>query len=599
MNEAGELETWEYLGGAWAAGSFSQVGAAKLSELGWDRGNGLIIGENIRFESGTYNNLTGEPLGNRTRLRTGLFSYVTNIVLGNGNYQIVQAFYYSEKDTPSWKRTVNVLSNEYQIEFGEGENYIALSFKKLDGSTLDYNSVRDMNISFGKNLLDRVDAAEKGLVELSSSVADVSKDTEKNSSEIEVLKTGIGLSTQEIDYSTHPSLFYSISDGSMKGGGYTCSDLYSLNGALNIKINARAQVNAAGVCFFSSDKAFISGINTMQGEEVELSPDDFPENAAYAGFSASTSYPYQSSITYVSKQQQGESAENAYASDVYKGKKLCTIGSSSTAPCEWQKHIVKWLGLEFSEEETKNGVGYVKVKSDEEYWIGTEYSLELPKNVTATTIDVSLNKDGSKTIEAWQDSGLGKWRRAFKLAEGGNIIKAGHGFNIFAYAFDIEYYNPDIVMIMCYNEINYMTADEPFGELGKITDAPAMSPNIKASIISSYKAVIEHIMKTLPGCEVVLVTTKLNTYQIYGATAEIDVGKVRESSRWKKDKAYHDAMYELSDYYGVKVIDLLENTGLTPWTVVPYMQALDNVHCNEEGQLHYIANNLYKGYLSS
>ena len=33
LDDGGKLQTWEYLGGAWAAGSFSQVGAAKLSEL--------------------------------------------------------------------------------------------------------------------------------------------------------------------------------------------------------------------------------------------------------------------------------------------------------------------------------------------------------------------------------------------------------------------------------------------------------------------------------------------------------------------------------------------------------------------------------------
>ena len=33
LDDGGKLQTWEYLGGAWAAGSFSQVGAGKLSEL--------------------------------------------------------------------------------------------------------------------------------------------------------------------------------------------------------------------------------------------------------------------------------------------------------------------------------------------------------------------------------------------------------------------------------------------------------------------------------------------------------------------------------------------------------------------------------------
>lgn len=61
LDDGGKLQTWEYLGGAWAAGSFSQVGAAKLSELGKDIGIITInvnkayndISLNVSLESGT------------------------------------------------------------------------------------------------------------------------------------------------------------------------------------------------------------------------------------------------------------------------------------------------------------------------------------------------------------------------------------------------------------------------------------------------------------------------------------------------------------------------------------------------------------------
>ena len=46
LDEGGRLQTWEYLGGAWAAGSFSQVGAAKLSELEYEKVN-LNPGKNL------------------------------------------------------------------------------------------------------------------------------------------------------------------------------------------------------------------------------------------------------------------------------------------------------------------------------------------------------------------------------------------------------------------------------------------------------------------------------------------------------------------------------------------------------------------------
>lgn len=44
-------------------------------------------------------------------------------------------------------------------------------------------------------------------------------------------------------------------------------------------------------------------------------------------------------------------------------------------------------------------------------------------------------------------------------------------------------------------------------------------------------------------------------------------------------------------------MDLLHNTGLTPWTIVPYMIDVDNVHCNNDGQKFYIAKNIHRQYV--
>ena len=53
LDDGGKLQTWEYLGGAWAAGSFSQVGVAKFSELGYGlSGDAYVEKEMSVFVSG-------------------------------------------------------------------------------------------------------------------------------------------------------------------------------------------------------------------------------------------------------------------------------------------------------------------------------------------------------------------------------------------------------------------------------------------------------------------------------------------------------------------------------------------------------------------
>lgn len=248
--------------------------------------------------------------------------------------------------------------------------------------------------------------------------------------------------------------------------------------------------------------------------------------------------------------------------------------------------------MNFDNVENQNGKGYVRIADKSTYWVGLEYSEALPDGVT----EGSMSASGTK-ISIWTDGSDNIWRKAFQTSTGGESFIANGTLNLYAKSFDVKWYQPNVVFIMCYNEINAMTTAAPYGSLGTIDDEPVFTPNTSASIYASYKGVIEYITKNIPMCEIVLVSTKLNTYEVYG-DANSTMSEIRNSERYKKDKIYHDAVKEIAEYYGIKFVDLFHNTGLTPWSIVDYMQGLTDVHCNSKGQLEYIANNIYKGFIS-
>jgi len=80
LDEAGELETWEYQGGSWAVGSFSEVGANKFSKV--DKVNNYLLNSKLPITYGKNRYITGSEQKSRYINSNG------EIVEGNGNYAV-------------------------------------------------------------------------------------------------------------------------------------------------------------------------------------------------------------------------------------------------------------------------------------------------------------------------------------------------------------------------------------------------------------------------------------------------------------------------------------------------------------------------------
>ena len=517
----------------------------------------------LKIEKGSYNSEDGIPYATNTRLRTPIIPIESfdSISVKEG-FKIVQAFYYNSNESTSFSRRTDIVANQFEVLPKDGETHIALNFRK-DDSSATMNPIEDMGIVLNGGIFESI----KGL-----------KDSIYKTELVEFPLSG----------------YYNINTGNIDAGPYTCSKKYKISNVTKITCNVRGQGVAAGVAFFDRYEQLIIGYSTNYGEIFEIVKADFPKDAVYVAFSKRDGDEYAGS--YASLIGINISSDTDDESTIsfkrYYGKKMCTIGSSSTYPGEWQIHLADWLGFEFDSKENQLGVGYVRIESIDSYWMGLEYSDELPENVTQSTANMS-----GTDVSIWTDGNGNIWRKAFQTSKGGDTIKTNNSLNIFARAFDVKWYKPNVVFLMCYNEINYMTTEKPYGSLGTIDDEPVFTPNTSASIYASYKGIIEYITKNIPMCEIVLVSTKLNTYEIYG-DVNSTISDIRNSERYRKDKIYHDAVKEIAEYYGVKFVDLFHNTGMTPWSIVDYMQGLTNVHCNSKGQLEYIANNIYKGFMS-
>ena len=129
LDDGGKLQTWEYLGGAWAAGSFSQVGAGKLSEL--------TLGENLLETIPESQNLI-----NVRRARPGFInaggsisesdSYLYVIVPMNGND--ISVSFAGGQFLAAYDRygkfTHGVPANSKKLPFQTGDVYAGLCFGK-------------------------------------------------------------------------------------------------------------------------------------------------------------------------------------------------------------------------------------------------------------------------------------------------------------------------------------------------------------------------------------------------------------------------------------------------------------------------------------
>ena len=162
LNESGDTEKWEFGGGSWAVGGFSQVGAGKLTELDnkinlyftYEEGVGVIGKDGEVLESFTSFHYKVTPI---YYCKQGdVFRYKGN----NADSAIACAFYYNNKFV-SYLQTGNI--NEFtDIVIGEGINGVKFaSFNSISKDVIlevksSYflareNSIEDLENNIAKN----------------------------------------------------------------------------------------------------------------------------------------------------------------------------------------------------------------------------------------------------------------------------------------------------------------------------------------------------------------------------------------------------------------------------------------------------------------
>ncbi|PZP45043.1 MAG: hypothetical protein DI598_13860 [Pseudopedobacter saltans] len=194
----------------------------------------------------------------------------------------------------------------------------------------------------------------------------------------------------------------------------------------------------------------------------------------------------------------------------YAGKKLVFLGDSITAAGNIQPLLVKYTGLEWSQEENVNGLN--------------GYS---PMGVGGATI---VPKDTN---------------------------------SIHYRAFDVQHYNPDVIIVFGgQNDVGVRGWD--------INDAPYTDRVVNASVsfISAYKGIIQTLMQTCPNAKIVLVTIMHMYGKVPSASYPTYQDLINAENYGRLPTA--EATLAIGDFFSLPVVNLWFDSGVNWYNAVYY-----------------------------
>lgn len=124
------------------------------------------------------------------------------------------------------------------------------------------------------------------------------------------------------------------------------------------------------------------------------------------------------------------------------GKKLITIGDSITYQKRWQERLCDLTGMLWSADETRLGVGFVEIDGTTHEDLGNY--IKSDPNITDTSTTFTDNYGA--TINIYSD-GTKYYRKAFRMAEGGETVMPIASQSIYSRCSDSQYYNGDIIIV--------------------------------------------------------------------------------------------------------------------------------------------------------
>lgn len=253
---------------------------------------------------------------------------------------------------------------------------------------------------------------------------------------------------------------------------------------------------------------------------------------------------YKKTIVKTAKEAEKISLDGFLQKEKFYNKKLITLGDSLTANCKWQPRLCNLTGLLWSEDETKNGVGYVN-KGTGEY----------------TTEDKSSDPN---------------YRKAYKMAIDGTGTRPLNVDSVYMRSFDVKFYNPEIILVytgqndslgMWKTPTNSGTT--PYEIVEKEVPYKDNKITSNVSVISAYRGIIENLMKEIPNAIIYLVTQMrvLGVVGMEQAGGGIRFNTQQDVVNWEFSDRYPKVEYirAIGKLYGLPVIDLWDKSGITDY----------------------------------
>ena len=265
LDDGGKLQTWEYLGGAWAAGSFSQVGAAKLSELESEMPKAAEINAgNATYKSFAYRNIPSELGGNFSEENLINNSYRNTAVVDISRMSLV-SIENIFVDKPSDIGIVITDANENILLKKSYPNYA--SSEKIDLTTLSNPSVLFVVYMDGYPLTVKDAQTEEQLTYLREKLS--------------VKEDSSNIIYTEINSKIIPSSLLvggTITEDALESNGYRSVYRLDVRGIKKVKVNNASVTELSDISVIVSDSKNIildikrnSTINDFYAYELDLS----------------------------------------------------------------------------------------------------------------------------------------------------------------------------------------------------------------------------------------------------------------------------------------------------------------------------------------
>lgn len=285
------------------------------------------------------------------------------------------------------------------------------------------------------------------------------------------------------------------------------------------------------------------GSNAEENELYNLTEEQLVEIFKYSRVKGND-IQYKKLIVRIAEEAKKISLDTFLQKEKFYNKKLITIGDSLTVNCIWQPRLCNLTGLLWSEDETKNGVGYAN-KNTGEY----------------TTEDKSSDPN---------------YRKAYKMAIGGTGTRPASVDSIYMRSFDAKFYDPEIILI-------YTGQNDPISTW-KTSTNPGTTPyeivenevpykdneiSSDVSVISAYRGMVENLMKDIPNAIIYLVTQMrvLGVVGMEQAGGGIRFNTQQDVVDWEFSDRYPKVEYirAIGKLYGLPVIDLWDKSGITDY----------------------------------